>query len=245
LFEVLKKDQKLKKYLHIIEDKPKYPVIYDALGTVLSLPPIINSEKTKISFDTKNVFIEITGTDLHKIEVCLAVLAGQFSSHCAEGSQFTIEQVEIHHEHSGEVNVYPNLQPNEFDVELKSINAVLGLGLDVEKIRECAEKMGLVVKAVKNENKTIVVEVPPTRTDIMHACDITEDIGIAFGYNNIPRVFPPTNTVGKQIPIHKFTDLIRSELAQAGYIESLTMSLLSIKENYEFLRRPFNEEEAV
>ena len=29
LFEVLKNDQKLKKYLHIIEDKPKYPVFYD------------------------------------------------------------------------------------------------------------------------------------------------------------------------------------------------------------------------
>jgi phenylalanyl-tRNA synthetase beta chain len=63
--------------------------------------------------------------------------------------------------------------------------------------------------------------------------------------NNIPKVFPPTNTVGKQIPLHKFSDLIRSELAQAGYIESLTMSLLSIKENYEYLRRPFNEDEAV
>ena len=79
LFEVLKKDQKLKKYLHIIEDKPKYPVFYDAIGQVLSLPPIINSDATKITFDTKNVFIELTGTDLHKLEVCLAVLAGQFS----------------------------------------------------------------------------------------------------------------------------------------------------------------------
>lgn len=79
LFEVLKKDQKLKKYLHIIEDKPKYPVFYDATGQVLSLPPIINSDATKITFDTKNVFIELTGTDLHKLEVCLAVLAGQFS----------------------------------------------------------------------------------------------------------------------------------------------------------------------
>jgi phenylalanyl-tRNA synthetase beta chain len=90
-----------------------------------------------------------------------------------------------------------------------------------------------------------VVEVPPTRTDVIHECDIAEAIGIAYGYNNIPKVFPPTNTVGKQIPLHKFSDLVRSELAQAGYIESLTMSLLSIKENYEFLRRPFNETEAV
>jgi phenylalanyl-tRNA synthetase beta chain len=65
---------------------------------VLSLPPIINSDTTKISLETKNVFIEMTGTDLHKLEVCLAVVAGQFSQHCQGDSQFTIEQVEIVHE---------------------------------------------------------------------------------------------------------------------------------------------------
>ena len=105
--------------------------------------------------------------------------------------------------------------------------------------------MGLVFKGTKDSDKKIVIEVPPTRTDVIQECDIAEDIGIAFGYNNIPKVFPPTNTVGKQIPIHKFSDLIRSELAQAGYIESLTMSLLSIKDNYEYLRRPFDSNEAV
>lgn len=76
LFEALAKDQKLKKYLHIIKDMPKYPVFYDANGTVLSLPPIINSHQTRIKFDTKNVFIEMTGTDLRKLEICLAILAG-------------------------------------------------------------------------------------------------------------------------------------------------------------------------
>jgi phenylalanyl-tRNA synthetase beta chain len=137
------------------------------------------------------------------------------------------------------------LKSHQFEVEVNSINTTLGLSLDIEKIRECAEKMGLVFKGAKEDNKKVIVEVPPTRTDVIHECDIAEDIGIAYGYNNIPKVFPPTNTVGKQIPLHKFSDLIRSELAQAGYIESLTMSLLSIKENYEFLRRPFNESEAV
>jgi len=63
LFEVLSKDLKLKPYLHIIKDKPNYPVFYDENRTVLSLPPIINSEATKISPETKNCFIEITGTD--------------------------------------------------------------------------------------------------------------------------------------------------------------------------------------
>ena len=181
---------------------------------MLSLPPIINSEATKISFDTKNVFIELTGTDLHKLEVCLAVLAGQFSSHCQGESQFTIEQVEIHHEgEAGKGGVFPNLQSNEFDVELAYINRTLGLSLNVAQIRDCAEKMGLVIKEVRDNETAVVVEVPATRTDVIHPCDIAEDIGIAFGYNNIPRVFPPTNTVGKQIPLLKFSDLIRSELA--------------------------------
>lgn len=82
LFDKLRTDQKLKKYLAIIEDAPRYPVFYDAKRTVLSLPPIINSEATKISVDTKNVFIDMTGTDLNKIKICLAILAGQFSMHC-------------------------------------------------------------------------------------------------------------------------------------------------------------------
>lgn len=75
LFDELRKDMMLKKYLHIIEDKPKYPVFYDAKRTVLSLPPIINSDATKISHSTKNVFIEITGTDFTKIKICLVILA--------------------------------------------------------------------------------------------------------------------------------------------------------------------------
>lgn len=74
LFKVLGQDKKLKKYLNIIASKPRYPVIYDSERTVLSLPPIINSEATKISMGTRNIFIEITGMDLNKIKICLDVL---------------------------------------------------------------------------------------------------------------------------------------------------------------------------
>lgn len=58
-------------------------------------------------------------------------------------------------------------------------------------------------------------------------------------------VYPPTNTVGSFIPENKFTDLLRHEMSQAGYIESLTCSLVSIKENYECLRNKPNLDEAV
>lgn len=75
LFEVYKSDVKMKKFTPILEGHAKYPVFFDATRSVLSLPPIINSEKTKISLATKNVFIEITGTDIMKTRICLAILA--------------------------------------------------------------------------------------------------------------------------------------------------------------------------
>ena len=40
----LQGDSHLKPYLHIIQDKPVYPVIYDKNGVVLSMPPIINGK---------------------------------------------------------------------------------------------------------------------------------------------------------------------------------------------------------
>jgi len=41
---VYKGESHLKQYLPIIRDKPVYPVIFDANGVVLSMPPIINGE---------------------------------------------------------------------------------------------------------------------------------------------------------------------------------------------------------
>ena len=98
LFDVLRQDQKLKKFLHIIEDSPKYPVFYDATRQVLSLPPIINSDTTKISMNTKNCLIEVTGTDLTKCKIVLSILACQFSHHCQGENQYEIEPVEVIYE---------------------------------------------------------------------------------------------------------------------------------------------------
>ncbi len=56
----------LKEFLPIIKDSPVYPVIYDSNNVVLSLPPIINGDHSKMSKETKNVLIEITAVILIK-----------------------------------------------------------------------------------------------------------------------------------------------------------------------------------
>ena len=35
------------------------------------------------------------------------------------------------------------------------------------------------------DGTALSVSVPPTRSDILHACDVAEDVAIAHGYNNI------------------------------------------------------------
>jgi len=57
------KDRKMKEFAEIIKDSLLYPVVLDANNTVLSLPPLINSDHSKIKMTTKNIFVEITGID--------------------------------------------------------------------------------------------------------------------------------------------------------------------------------------
>ncbi|KAH7698440.1 FRS-2 protein, partial [Aphelenchoides avenae] len=84
LMEHYANDSHLREYLPIIRDKKLYPVIRDSNGVVCSLPPIINSEHSKITLDTKNVFIEITATDRKKAEIVLDVLVAMFGQYCAK-----------------------------------------------------------------------------------------------------------------------------------------------------------------
>ena len=88
--------------------------------------------------------------------------------------------------------------------------------------------MGL--SASKLDEQSISVSVPITRHDILHECDIAEDVAIAYGYNNIVNKIPSSHTVGGQLLINKFSDLLRNELAQAGYKECLNFALCSLKE---------------
>jgi phenylalanyl-tRNA synthetase beta chain len=81
------------------------------------------------------------------------------------------------------------------------------------------------------------VTVPPTRSDVLHEVDVIEDIAIAYGYNNIRKIVPATNTVGKPLPLNHLSDLLRQEIARDGFVEVLTHGLCSIEENFELLNK--------
>lgn len=65
-----------------------------------------------------------------------------------------------------------------------------------------------------------------------------EDVAIAFGFDNIPHLIPTTSTVGKPLPLNALSDLLRAEVAQAGFMEVLSWVLCSVADNFENVNRP-------
>jgi phenylalanyl-tRNA synthetase beta chain len=238
----------IKPYVDIIASSPVYPVIYDSKQVVLSLPPLINGEHSKIKMETKNVFIECTATDLTKAHVVLNTVVCMFSEYCAE--PFAVEPVEVKYEEPVRgisVQTTPNLTPRPAEARVSTMSSIVGEPITADQAVEFASKMHIPAK--KGLSPTgediITVEVPPTRADVMHECDIVEDVAIAFGFNNIKRSLPKTVTVGHQQPVNKLTDALRRELAHAGYDETLTLALLSRAENYEYMNVKDPGDEAV
>ena len=82
LMEFYEADRRLSKFLPIIRDSPVYPVIMDSKRRVLSLPPIINGDHSKISLKTKNILIECTATEEPKAKTVLNMVVGMFSEYC-------------------------------------------------------------------------------------------------------------------------------------------------------------------
>jgi phenylalanyl-tRNA synthetase beta chain len=107
--------------------------------------------------------------------------------------------------------------------------------LSGDEISKLLKKMQLVSKT--KDESTIIVEIPSTRSDIFHECDVMEDVAIAYGFNNIERTIPNLVTIGKQTDMNKFTELLRNQIANAGYTEILTLVLCSKDENYSMLNK--------
>src|SRR5690606_10848072 len=87
----------LDEYTNIIYDSPVYPVVLDARGEVMSLPPVINGAYSKMSASTKNYFVECTATDLAKANIVLNTMVTMFARYCASGPD-AVESVEVHYE---------------------------------------------------------------------------------------------------------------------------------------------------
>jgi phenylalanyl-tRNA synthetase beta chain len=210
--EILEKHPKGRDYAKIVKDFPLFPLIVDDDDHVLSFPPIINGERTRVTIDTKNILLDTTGTDARAVAVAVNIICTAMAEAGA-----TIESVEI-----GGVQT-PTLAPAERTVSVRECARLLGISLTpatmaglLQKMRFGAEPAG--ADAVK-------VQVPCYRADIMHDWDIFEDVAIAYGYDRIIAAPPATFTVGKPSAVQVNASLAREAFSGLGYLEVMPFTL--------------------
>jgi phenylalanyl-tRNA synthetase beta chain len=251
MMEVLSQHQQLKAYLPIIRDSPVYPVVFDSERTVCSLPPIINGDHSKITLDTKDVFIECTATDLTKCNVVVNTVVAMFAEYCEK--PFVAEPVEVVYADDypgntfakpGQKFIYPDLSHREMEASVSKMKTHLSLDINEQDMLKLMNKMSVPCSIDAKDKNKIHVQVPVTRSDIMHECDLVEDVAIAYGYNNLKLEVPMTFAGAAEQPVNHLSDLLRHEMAQAGYTECLNWALVSNKENYDMMRHEKKEEEA-
>ncbi|CAA7259882.1 unnamed protein product [Cyclocybe aegerita] len=242
LMTIYESEKHLARYLHIIRDSPVYPIIYDSKDQVLSMPPIINSEHSKITLNTRNVFIDVTATDQTKLDIVVNIVSTMFAEYCVE--PFTIEPVRIIMP-NGKSRISPDLSGRRMIARASYVNSCTGLKLSAKEVATLLQRMALSTSVSTSNPDEIHVRVPPTRPDILHECDIMEDAAIAYGFNKLPDKFPATSTVAQPLAISKLSDVIRSEWAFAGWAEVLPLILCSHEENFEWLNHEDDNNTAV
>jgi len=173
--EILELHPKGKEYGKLLDGFKSYPIFKDADGKVLSFPPIINSNDIgKVTSGTKNVLVEVTGTDWKTVRTVLLVVAMSLADRGGK-----LHSVKIEYQFKmpdGPTTVKtPDTKPEEMTIMQDDVNNLLGIELGAAEMEELLKKGRYDAAA---EGEVVKVFVPPYRTDVMHAVDIIEDIAI-------------------------------------------------------------------
>ncbi|MEM3466974.1 MAG: phenylalanine--tRNA ligase subunit beta, partial [Candidatus Jordarchaeales archaeon] len=212
-------------YRHILEGAERYPIITDREGNVLSFPPIINGVLTRITENTRNLFIDLTGTRLEAVSAALNILVTTFADMGGRLESVTVE-------YPDKTLIVPNLSPSRWTLSVKNTNKLLGLKLKPEQIARCLEKMRL---GVEHVGKELSVLVPAYRYDIMHEVDLIEEVAIGYGYFNLEPTLPSTVTIALENPIQKLSNKVRMIMIGFGFTEVISSTLANYKEHFEYM----------
>jgi len=207
LVDVLAKTEKGKKYADLIINANKWPAFVDEKG-IFSFPPVLNSDRTKITEETKNVFIDVTGIDKNAVRQAMNILVLMFGEMGCK-----IEGVRI----KGKREFFtPEWIETPIEIEKKRIEKFLGEKFKDDELKELLRKMGY--KSILEKDKIVVI-VPPYRFDVFSETDVIEDVAIAYGYNNFAPELPNVFTKGEPTELEKISDEIRELMVGFGFQE--------------------------
>ena len=242
LREILRQHPKGKEYAFIQEHEKIHPLLVDSDNRILSYPPIINSaDLGAVEVGDSDLFVELTGTDMASV-----VLAASIAACDMADNGFTIEPVEVQYEYEtpfGKNIVTPYYFQKPVFCSLGRIEKFLGKKLSADECIAALCKMG--VKAEKTtgaemgetaRTEGVTAHPPEYRNDFLHAADVAEDIMIGYGLENFSPQRSNDFTVGRLLPLTRFSRLVKEIMAGMGYQEMICNYLGSRKDLVEKMR---------
>ena len=225
-------------YADLVEDLDRYPAIYDELG-LFSFPPVINGKRTEVDTESRDLFIELTGTDQWTIDKMCVILCYALS---ARGG--TVEEVQVDYadgatypDEYGPELIRPDLDTDEKSVSHDRIETMLGVELEHEEVVDLFERSGLDAAYSLGEEETVYdVTIPPYRVDVLHPLDLVDDVGRAYGFNELEPTYPDIGTIGGRHERSRLERAVRTSLIGLGFEDMLNFHMTSAGENYDRLR---------
>lgn len=211
--EILSKTETGQAYGHILAGTSAYPMLYDSNGVVLSFPPIINGQKTKVEASTRDLFVDVTSTDARLGDEALAIVCSALADAGA-----TLETVTV--SYGKKKVVTPQLAPSKmkFDGELAA--AATGLPLTKKEMKDALRRSRLDLDA-----KGFAV-IPSYRVDILHQVDLAEEVVIGYGLDRMTASYPPSSDAGQFDKGVAFVDGLCLTMAEAGFNETMSFDLV-------------------
>jgi phenylalanyl-tRNA synthetase beta chain len=232
--EILKQHDKGRKYSHLIEEFDSYPLILDKNDQVLSMPPIINGELTKLSNSTKNILVDVTGTDEKAVNQTLNIICSSFGE---VGGK--IESLEI--VYKDKTITSPNLKPKIRKIHVDKTNELIGINVNGKELQKLLSKARMEAE-ILNDNE-LNVKIPSYRIDILHEVDLIENVAIQYCINKIESKLPNISTIGHENQWFSSDKTIREIMIGLGFQEIMSLMLTSEKNHYQKMNQ--KEEEHV
>lgn len=227
LREILEKHEKGIAYRHLIDWASRYPLLIDSQKNVLSMPPIINGELTRVSAETRSLFLDVTGTIFEAVEKSLNILVAALADMGGKIEKVNVKTVE------GTI-VSPNLAPEKMNLRVEYANKLLGLKISEREATKCLQKCRLDAK--RANNGVLEVAVPPYRVDVLHEVDLVEEVAVGYGYYRLKPTTPATVTVGEPHPAHVIANVARQIMIGLGFLEMMNFTLTNERVHYQMMR---------
>jgi len=220
LREILESHPKGLEYGYILNSYKRMPILLDADRKVLSFPPIINSNDLgKITPETRNILVEVTGTTQETVQNTLTILTTVLADRDAK-----LYPARIHYKYrKSSVIQTPDLRERTTQIALEDVNRLMGVTLKPKEIVKLLRRARY--DANEPSANKMKVKIPCYRLDILHPVDIIEDIAIAYGLNNLKPRWPTDITAGGLSSIQEYADKIRSLMIGLGFQEIMTFQM--------------------